>query len=110
MKKLIALVAVVLGVSACTQTKVSVVCKGNDNGTMDCTLAEVSGSSQVKTCWDVTLECNNGTKPVASACENVIKDKPSLHTFTTADFKNGDKCDKLLGNSVTVGNIKITKD
>jgi hypothetical protein len=108
MKKLLVL-AFALGGMACG-AKVSVVCKGNDNGTIDCTLAEVSGSGNVKTCWDVVLECQNGTKPTASSCEDVTKDKPSVHTIQLKDFKDGEKCDQLLGNSLTVTNMKLTKN
>ena len=108
-------VAAILGVSGCCKDgsstseknpEVSVVCQVI-GGTVNCTATEVQGTTSVKTCWNVTLNCKSGSSSSASACENVSAAKPAIHTLTEDEFKDIKTCQVA---SLNVHNVKVTKD
>jgi putative VirB-like lipoprotein len=110
MRKLLFAAVALAGLASCTSTKVSVVCAGKADNTVDCTIAEVSGSTKVKTCWDTAFKCENGTKPTINECDEVDNTKPTLKTIALTDFHEIDKCDKPVPGSLGVENVTVSKE
>lgn len=109
MKHFIAVwIGCLIAVTGCKPDRVEVRCQGVDKEGIVCTVTKTDGSKRVKTCWDVTLGCENGTALAAKhLCESVDDKAPVKRTLRETDFPGIDKCDKFAKESLKVANIEL---
>lgn len=101
------IVMTLLACAGCEKDYVEVQCQGGGDA-VDCTLRHTKGSRTVNACFELAIQCRNGTKPVARACQNGLSaGAVATRTLKDADFSNADKCDDVI--STAVQNVTISE-
>jgi hypothetical protein len=68
---------------------------------MACTVEHRSGSERANVCWDVVMECSNGTRGTARGCGEVLPGGKVSVAVPFAAFGNTlKKCDRVTMTSV----------
>lgn len=105
--RLVAAIALLL-LTGCERDYAEVRCAGSGDGTLTCSVSHTKGSNTIDVCFDMVLQCHNGTTSSAHACQKSLAPNTLANRLLRDDdFKNMDKCDSVTGTSVS--NIAITE-
>lgn len=98
--------AICFGALGCAkENKAYVECEGVGTG-YNCTITHQQGDDPLKVCWSVAVKCQNGTKAVGKACQQVQASAKTTTLIPVTDMKNAEKCD--LATQVAVEGLKLT--
>ena len=105
MRKLCLVVVVV--VAGCKErVHVNVDCKTTADNTIECSLTQDKGTTEVETCWDVSVPCKNATVVTAPHQCSKVKDGATIKVTIAKDkLANIDKCDG--GTAMKLENLTI---
>jgi hypothetical protein len=107
--KRLSIVACALALAACERVKVSVSCVTVAGPAVECTVQEVQGKGKAETCWDFTVNCQNGKKVhMERTCQTVTDGKTEKLTVPGSKLTGVADCDKASGAEVT--NMTINGD
>ena len=98
MKRTIGLAVVGLWLAGCGESKASVECAGIGVG-YQCNVQHVEGGP-VNLCWTLNIDCKNGTKASADACQKVDPGGKASKLIPLDQIKNASACDMATGVSV----------
>jgi hypothetical protein len=89
------------GVEDHTSVQAYVQCSGNIGG-LECAITRTAGNVQSEICWDVTMACRNGARPVGHGCAAVPPGvgSASTHIIPWDLVSNLNRCDQVVESSV----------
>jgi hypothetical protein len=80
-------------------------CSGSTSG-FSCQVAHRQGLGAAEVCWDVAIQCLNGTRPRASACQTVAEHSTAVRMIYLEEFAHAEQC--ITPRSVAVENMTVT--
>lgn len=88
----------------CERPEVYVECSPQSDR-LTCTLEQRSGNNPTNTCWEIHLECQNGTMPKARSCQKTAPSGKVTSTVLETEFSQIENCDDV--RSIAVANISV---
>lgn len=85
---------------------VQVECKPAAASSLDCTVTQDKGKTEVEVCWDVAIPCKNNLSVTAPKTCTKVKDGGSTHVEIPKDkLQNLDKCEGA--SAISMSNLTI---
>jgi hypothetical protein len=69
---------------------------------------QTKGKAKGNVCWDVTLNCKNGTEVKGGGCKTVEPGTPGKHLIPADELPNHAKCDKVVKSRIQ--NVRVLHD